>query len=185
MKFDDSDMKIAPNRMSKVFDTSEGAASAFVHEKSNGNMDKARKLGQQFAAELTAPMKGVTLFGIGAFDNKRTMAQRKVLFAYIVNRVTQDMAPNSILAQSVLSSFYESVQQRSAELYELINDSAAFSLYILAHRSSHGNPASIGRVFAQLCDRDEDPVFIRYGTELSNYFMMNCTQVTLRIQLIR
>lgn len=185
MKFDDSDMKIAPNRMSKVSDMSEGAASAFVREKSNGNMDKARKLGQQFAAEMTAPIKGITLFGIGAFDNERTMAQRKVLFAYVVNRITQDMAPNSILAQSVLSSFHESVKQQSAELYELINDSAAFSLYILAHRSNPGNPESIGRVFAQLCNREDDPVFIRYGTELSNYFMMYCTQITLRMQLIR
>ena len=185
MKFDDSDMKIAPDRISKVFDMSEGDANAFVREKSNGNMDKARKLGQQFAAELTAPMKGVTLFGIGAFDNQRTMDQRKVLFAYIVNLVTQDMAPNSILAQSVLSSFYDSVQYQSTELHELITDSAAYSLYILAHRSSPGNPEEIGKVFAQLCDRDEDPIFIHYGAELANYFMMYCTQLTLRMQIVK
>ncbi|MBE6907093.1 MAG: hypothetical protein E7476_12565 [Ruminococcaceae bacterium] len=185
MQFDDSDMKIAPERISEVFDTSEGAANAFVREKSNGNMDKARKLGQQFAAELTVPSKGATLFGVGVFDNDNTMAQRKVLFAYVVNRVVEDMAPNSIVAQSVLSSFYESVRQQSAELYDLINDSAAFSLYMLARRSAPEKSEAVGRVFAQLCDKEGNPVFIRYGAELTDYFMMYCTQIMLRMQLIR
>lgn len=185
MKFDDSDMKIASHHMNKTVDMSEGAANTFVREKSNGNTEKARRLGKQFAAELTTTRKGATLFGIGAFDNQRTMDQRKVLFAYIVNRVTNDMTPNSILSQSVLSSFYESVKQQSEELHELITDAAAFSLYILAHRSSPGNAEEIGKVFAQLCDREEDPVFIHYGAELSNYFIMYCTQLMLRMQLIK
>lgn len=185
MQFDDSDMKIAPDRISEVFDMSEGAANAFVREKSNGNMDKARKLGQQFAAELIAPSKGATLFGVGAFDNDSTMAQRKVLFAYVVNRVVEDMAPNSIVAQSILSSFYESVRQQSEKLYDLINDTAAFSLYILSHRSTPEKSEAVGRVFAQLCNKEEDPVFIRYGAELTDYFMMYCTQIMLRMQLIR
>lgn len=33
MRFDDSDIKIAPDDPSEVFDTSEGAAAAFAREK--------------------------------------------------------------------------------------------------------------------------------------------------------
>ena len=74
MRFDDSDIKIAPDDPSEVFDTSEGAAAAFAREKANGNMEKARALGVQFAAELTADERGIVYFGIGAFDSAETLS---------------------------------------------------------------------------------------------------------------
>ncbi|MEM1484087.1 hypothetical protein V6615_04300 [Oscillospiraceae bacterium PP1C4] len=186
MNYDDSDMKIVPDRPSEIFDTSEGAANAFVREKSNGNMDKARVLGTQLAIELTAESKGgATLFGVGAFDNEHTVKQRKVMFAYVVKKVIEDMAPNSIVAQSALSAFYETIQQTSPEIYELATDTAAFSLYNLSARTSPEDPCAIGNVFALLCDREDDPVFVRYGCELASYFTMYCTQVALRVQMIR
>ena len=95
---DDSDIKIVPDKPSKVFDMSEGAAYAFIREKTNGNMEKARALGKRFAGELTAGRTGVAQFGVGAFDDQDTLAQRNVLFAFIVGRVIEEMAPNSIVA---------------------------------------------------------------------------------------
>ena len=100
---DDSDIKIVPDKPSKVFDMSEGAAYAFIREKTNGNMEKARALGKRFAGELTAGRTGVAQFGVGAFDDQDTLAQRNVLFAFIVGRVIEEMAPNSIVAQSAMS----------------------------------------------------------------------------------
>ena len=132
MRFDDSDIKIAPDDPSEVFDTSEGAAAAFAREKANGNMEKARALGVQFAAELTADERGIVWFGIGAFDSAETLSQRKVLFSYLVGRVIEDMAPNSIVAQSAMSAYYDELQRVSGETYGLVSDSAALSLYILA-----------------------------------------------------
>ena len=69
MRCDDSDMKIMPERVSKVFDSAEGAAVAFAREKANGNMDKARALGLRFAQELICKEGGLTSFGVGAFDD--------------------------------------------------------------------------------------------------------------------
>lgn len=185
MNFDDSDMKIAPDRPSEIFDSSEGAANAFVREKANGNMAKAHALGKQFAAELTAENRGVTLFGVGAFDDANTLVQRKIMFAYVVNMVIEGMAPNSIVAQSAMSSFYDSVQASFPDIYRIITDSEAFSLYILSVRSSPEDPCAIGRVFARLCGKEEDPLFVRYGCELAEYFTMYCTQISLKAQLIR
>lgn len=185
MSFDDSDMKIAPERISDVFDSSEGAANAFVREKNNGNMEKARGLGKQFANELTVENKGATLFGVGAFDNENTILQRRVVFSFIVSRVVEDMAPNSMVAQSVISSFHESVRDISPEIYDSVTDSAAFSLYALAGRSLSDDAKAIGKVFARLCEREDDVLFVRYGSEIVNYFIMYCTQLVLRAQLVR
>ena len=133
---DDSDIKIVPDKPSKVFDMSEGAAYAFIREKTNGNMEKARALGKRFAGELTAGRTGVAQFGVGAFDDQDTLAQRNVLFAFIVGRVIEEMAPNSIVAQSAMSAFYETIERTSPEIYQQISDSAALSLYIFSARST-------------------------------------------------
>lgn len=187
MRFDDSDMKIVPDKPSDIFDMSEGAASAFVREKSNGNMDKAHQLGLAFAAEILNPTDAVVLFGIGQLDTELTIMQRKLMFAYIVNKVIEEMAPNSIVAQSAMAAFYDEIGGHSPEIYELITDSAAFSLYILSVRSSaeEDDPYAIGRVFAQLCEHEDDKVFINYGCELAKLFTIQCTQMVLKADMIR
>lgn len=182
---DDSDMKIVPNDPSELFDSSEGAATAFLRETQNGNMEKARKLGAQFAAELTAGDRGIVNFGVGAYDDESTLLQRSVLFAYIVNQVVEDLAPASIVAQSAMSSFYSCLQEYSPQVYERITDAAVFSMYILSVRSAPDDPCAVGNVFARLCGREGDKVFVRYGCELANYFNMYCTQLVLRMQLVR
>lgn len=185
MNFDDSDMKIVPDRPSELFDLSEGAASAFVREKNNGNMEKARALGVHLAAELSAEKQGVTLFGVGAFDNADMLLQRRVLFAYVVGRVVEEIAPNSIVAQSAMSAFYDAIQADSRETYKLLTDTAVFSLYSLSARAAPDDPCAIGRVFARLCAQENDKLFVRYGCELVEYFSMYCTQLVLRAQLVR
>lgn len=185
MYCDDSDMKIVPDDPSEIFDTSEGAANAFVREKTNGNIDKAHTLGLQLAAELTADHKGITLFGVGAFDDENTLLQRKVMYAYVVNRVIEEIAPNSVVAQSAISSFYNTVCDEAPNVYALITDAAAFSMYTLSVRSSPGDACAIGKVFAQLCNRKDDEIFVKYGCELEEYFTMYCTQLALKMQMIR
>ena len=185
MQNDDSDMKIAPDRPSELFDLSEGAASAFVREKSNGNMEKARLLGQSLAAELGREPGGLPYFGVGAFDDGKSLDQRRLLYAYVVSRVIEDTAPNSIVAQSALSAFYSQVQRETPEYYPAVTDSAALSLYILAGRSEPDDYNALGRTFARLCGREEDPVFCRYGRELALYFAVKCTQAVLRAQMVR
>ena len=186
LPFDDSDIKIAPDRPSQVFDLSEGAANAFVREKNNGNMEKARQLGELLAGELTAGTGGIPYFGVGAFDDPQSLSQRRLLYAYVVSRVIEDTAPNSIVAQSALSAFYDRIQREAPEYYEAVTDSAALSLYILAGRSNPEDYAALGRVFARLCGREEgDEVFVRYGAELAIFYSVKCTQAALRMRMVR
>lgn len=185
MHNDDSDMKIVPNDPSQLFDSSEGAATAFLRETQNGNMEKAKRLGEQFASELSAGKRGIVHFGVGAYDDETTILQRNILFAYVVNRVMEDLAPASIVAQSAVSNFHAFLQREEPDVYEKIADAAAFSMYHLTARSAPDNPDAIGQVFARLCGRESDEVFVQYGCALSHYFTMYCTQITLRIQWVR
>lgn len=185
MHSDDSDMKIAPEKLSELFDSSEGAATAFQRETQNGNMERARQLGRQLAQALTDPEKGIVLFGLGAYDDEVILSQRKLMFAYVVGKVLNDLCPNSMVAQSAMSTFDEEVCVRSKEIHDLITDSAAYSLYTLSVRSAPDDPCAIGKIFAQLCKRGEDPLFVKYGCELAGYFTSYCTDCVLASKMVR
>lgn len=182
---DDRDMKIMPDKPSKVFDLSEGAANAFAREKANGNMSKAREIGQQFADELAAGAKGVAMFAVGAYDTEDTLRHRQVLYSFIVSHVIEDMCPNSIVAQSALSAFNETVQEKLPQEAERISDTGVLSLYILAARMAPDDYYELGRVFAECCGHKDDEIYIGYGSELAAYYANYCTQVILRAQLVR
>lgn len=191
MYADDRDMKIAPEKPSRLFDSSEGAATAFIRETQNGNMEKARGIGVALADALIsadAPAsneKSPVLFGVGAFDDDFTLSQRKMMFAYVAGKVVGDLAPNSMVAQSAVSHFENKVQECSEEIYALINDTAAFSLYTLSVRSEPEDPCAIGKVFAKLCKQEDNRLFVKYGCELADYFTEYCTKVVLDANLVR
>ena len=185
MPQDDSDIKIMPDRASKVFDSAEGAATAFLRETHNGNMKKAKELGSQLAVELCGGQKGATLFGVGLLDNEQTIFQRKVLFAYLAVKVTEDLAPNSLVAQSAIAAFYDTAEKNVPEIYGHLVDPAVFSQYALASRSNTDHDLAIGRIFARLCGREDDQLFVRYGRELTGYFTMYCSQLFLKTQMVR
>lgn len=186
MPYDDSDMKIMPNDPSKLFDSSEGAAIAFLRETHNGNMEKARKLGMRLAAELLEG-DGIRVPGIAEEirSDPSTRINRKVLFACVANQVLEDIAPTSIVAQSALSAFYEEVRRLAPEIYERITDAAAFSLYILAMRSAPQDSCAIGHVFARLCGREQDETFVEYGCALAARLKEHCTEIALAVELVR
>lgn len=185
MYCDDSDIKIVPDRPSEIFDTSEGAAVAFVREKNNGNMEKARILGTRFAEALFSDDRKGIAFGIGEMDDANTIAQRKVMFTHVVGQVIEDIAPNSIVAQSALSAFYDRIQQDSAEIYDQVTETAAVTMYMLASRTTADDPQAYGGVFARLCGQEGNPLFVQYGSELANYFKLFCTHMALKIEWIR
>lgn len=185
MYADDSDMKIAPEKPGRFLDSSDGAATAFMRETHNGNMEKARGIGGALARALTAEDSSPALFGVGAFDDENTIRQRRMMFAYIADKVIEDLAPNSMVAQSAISNFENTVQQCSPEIYEIINDTAAFSLYALCARGDPDDTGALGRVFAKLCKKEDDALFVKYGCELSGYFNEYCTKVVLGAGLVR
>ena len=165
----DEDMKIANDAL-PAFDCrreSDEAAGRFIRHRENGNIQRAKELGEAFAHQMKALES--------ASGDPAVLAQKKVLFAFVVNKVIEETAPDSILAQAALSSFYQTVQEIAPGDYATISDSAAFSLYILADRGRRNrNQDTPGEVFAELCGQRGREEYCYIGQSLYNQYHLDC-----------
>ncbi|GHU81209.1 hypothetical protein FACS1894191_7910 [Clostridia bacterium] len=173
---DDDDMKIADGAVSRKRheDGADAAARQFLTQKSSGNIDKARRLGGDYAR---------TILDIGSHpelvSRESTMLEthhQLLLCAYIVNRVIAGLSPDSILAQTSLGSFYADVAAIAPHVYSHISDMAAFSLYILNERT--GNPdEEIGKIYARLSGFEGDQTKIDDGNRIYARFHAFCADM--------
>ncbi len=150
----EDDVKIAGEHFISP-STPESDAEVFLAHKRNGNMKKARRLGTQLGQKLLKNYQTATTL---------RLQQLVVLSAYTIRSCAQEYAPDSILAQTILSAFYSTLEQRPLCL-ALASDESAFSLYMLAGRSLRG--PSIGQVFAGLCGQAESDELAQDG---QNFF---------------
>lgn len=173
----DEDMKIAADHFSApredAFDA-EAAAKAYLRQKSLGNVDKARALGQRFAATLAESAGDLYREDLKDTPMLIKAHHRVVLFSYTVNKVIADLSPNSILAQTTLNVFYDELETNASELASHIRDMAAFSLYMLCDRSDGNTPEAIGRVYAQLCGEEDNPRLALEGSNLYHQYYQAC-----------
>jgi hypothetical protein len=171
----DEDIKIAgthPGAESPP-DAAELAARDFLAQKKNGNIDRARSLGETFAGCLWGLAQSLIM------DNELELTQQEIhhrllLCSYGVNRVITQYSPNSIVAQTALSRFYAEVEEKSNVLHRHVSDTAAFSLYILNERSGHNGDGAIGKIYARFIGRENDAESIRQGGEVYRAFYRTC-----------
>ena len=71
-----------------------------------------------------------------------------IAVAYAAAKVIEKHCANSVLSHAALSEFHHAVQLRSQKEYEAIQDSVAFTKYLLSER---GGKEALGAVFAELC----------------------------------
>lgn len=176
-QYNDDDIKIAPEDLSKLFERGNPVADdnidLFLRQRANGNTRRARQLGARYVSDLidcvwTRPPEDV--------EPVRFELQVKLLFAYVVHRIIEDYSPNHIVANAALSSFYEHLEEAEPEVFEEINDSAAFSLYLYLHRSGEERAQEIGRTFAGLCDAGADSDCGAIGESAYARFLGGCAQ---------
>ena len=171
----DEDMKIAsPGSFSRngASEEAELAAQKYLKLKSTGNIDKARSLGERFAAVLLQKEAAIRAGVAGGLD-PLCMHHQLVLYSYVVNRVISDLSPDPLLAQTSLNVFYEQMEEISPDLYRHISDMAAFSLYILCERGNRSQ-GGIGSVYARLCEREGDAAVREEGDSLYEKFYALC-----------
>lgn len=139
---EDADMKIAPASPTSIqeeADSTDRSVLDFVRQKNNGNVARAKQLGSQLAGVLLE--MGRQLIGCPRRN------QQLMLVSYGLNRMVEENAPNSTVAHTVLNTFYDQVQEKDAQVYQAINDSGAYTLYMLEARQGD----NVGRVCAKLC----------------------------------
>ena len=77
--------------------------------------------------------------------------QLKILFVYAMHRTVDGYSQNHILANTAIASFYELLEAKEPVFFEALCQSAAFTMYLYAHRSRQENAESVGSIFASMC----------------------------------
>lgn len=183
--YNDDDIKIAPEDLSKLFTNENPQADdnidLLMRQRANGNAAKAKNLGKQYVEDLLDCVWTKSPEDINADTFE---LQTKLLFAYVVHRIISDYSPNHIVANSALSSFYEHLEDADPKLSEQINDNAAFSLYVLLHRSGDENAEKVGKIFADVCDASEGSDCAMIGEGAYARFLSACTQRMLNAEFV-
>ena len=171
-------MKISPNNIARADKEAEKATEAqidfFLQQRDLGNMEKAQYLGDQFVEEL---LKLERTKAPDHADRAVLDHQLQLLYCYVVHRATQEMSPNSIVAQKTLSSFYERLAEVEPALFHAMNGNMSFSMYLYLSRTGEESPESIGREFAQLCGIPDSKVCRNIGASSYQKFAEMCKKM--------
>ncbi len=166
---DDSDIKIAGQETMLEEDAEDTAvAEEYLRERENGNIERARQLGRTLATELFNCDEVLNL-GYDRSESPLVLTQRRILFSFVVGRAIDELIPNSILADTAVSVFYDVIKEKPA-VYGEINDAAAISLYMLTSRAPGLDACAVGRVFAKLCGREGSRLYAKMGSGLCLFY---------------
>ncbi len=165
-------VKIFPSKPEKTDrqTPADSEADEFLTQRDNGNLQRARYLGRRYARRLLRLWR--------PWDSSEVAKQKKALFAYVVAKVEQTHSKNSILQQTTLSTFFETVRKISKNDYEIIVDSLAFTQYLLCERGS--GCINIGDVFARLCGQGDNPDMTTKGEVYYHRYVSRCTDLHRR-----
>lgn len=162
---EDTDVKIfSGSGAARIRPTEDDGAAEFVRERDNGNIDKAKQLGKMLARRL----RWLWCFG----DNTQVSDQKKVLFSYVAVKVIGRQIQSSLLGQAALGEFYRSVKIHSQRDYDKIQDSVAFTKYLLSEQKAAKN--AIGGVFAELCGQRDNNALKNKGMQLYYRYTSDC-----------
>ena len=158
MAFTDEDIKIYDGE--EPVPTGLGAedsAARYVAHRDNGNLEKTRQLGELLAQTLVGDVAR-----LGEDEFRR---QKLVLLSFLVSDELDAAFSDGILLKSAAAAFRRRVEELDPEVFAIITDSAAFSLYLLHDRRVGDDQC--GQVLAELCGREEDGALIEAGNALA------------------
>jgi len=179
---EDADMKIAPKHFSsgpESEDISEAEAEAlnYMRQKSAGNIQLARALGERYATLLMQEAKtNFDPWPEGLADSLRAH-HRMLLFSYVVHRVVADLSPNPLLTYTALNVFYSELEEKAPQLEKSTRDMASYSLYVLCERRESCTDDKIGIIYAQLCGDKDNKVLIDEGDRYFHAYYDICVQL--------
>ena len=149
------------------------AFNAVIAQRTNGNIDKARKLGETLAT-ITPTGSGDGII----VDLKDHLAPRyfapdilyqiKVLLVFACETLLQIEIPVSVVSTTAISSMYENIKLNSQGFYDNISNGAAFTFYYLAIQKDGELSDNIGEAFAMLCSVKNKEGFVKAGKTVWN-----------------
>lgn len=165
---DDNDVKIygKPDESADAGDFVE-LASFLNRQRSNGNIAKAKILGEQLAViePLSLPDINIEEFSGETGIQTDIIQQIRVLFVFIVQTALHKILISQLLSSSAVNAMYDKIIESSPAFYDGICDGAAFTFYSLSLRREKDIAKSIGGNFAMLCGKEDNISYKELGSK--------------------
>ena len=185
---DDADIKIAPKSFSsapKDEASAKDEAEEYLRQKSAGNIERARGLGERYAALVIAEASESLDSRPAKLAEELRTHHRLLLLTYVINRAVAELSPNSLLAQTTLNVFYSELEKKAPKLLsKYIQDMGSYSLYVLCERSHNCLKDEIGRIYARLCADKDNPLLIDEGNRHYRQYYAACKELHNQTQYL-
>ena len=173
MSENDVRIYVSKKEMNKNASEFSGSFDAVLRQKTNGNIDKARKLGATLAT--IAP----TDDGAGIFVNIKDhlspkffvqdiLYQIRVLLVFACETLLNMELPTELLSTTAIASMYDAMEKDMPGFYSNIANGAAFTFYYLAIQKGGDISENIGEAFAMLCAVKNKDSFVLAGKTVWN-----------------
>lgn len=166
---EDSDIKIFSTAKNDDKIDEIALIAEMEEQRSNGNIDKARKLGNHLAAvfiddeALLRDLEPV----IGDVDfPEPILFQVKILMFFAAEYCINSSLPKMILKNTAVNALYDSIRDEASKFYKEFSDGAEYSFYYLAIRKGNDIIHDIGASFSMLCGKEKDEAFTSLGEKL-------------------
>lgn len=149
-----------------------GAFDSVIVQRVNGNLDKAKKLGETLATITPTGEEGLVVkvkeHLAPRYFVQDILYQIKVLLVFACETIIQLECPGEIVSAAAIASMYEGIQKTSPGFYKNISNGAAFTFYYLAIQKGGDVSDNIGEAFAMLCSVKNKDGFIDAGKTVWN-----------------
>ena len=166
---DDRDVKIynKPGDDTGATDLLE-VAEYLNRQRRNGNIAKAKALGEALAALDPENNKGITLGDLTAHEpvfNPVTLTQIRALLVFLAQTALHNRLGIQLLSSCAVNAMYDKLIEIAPDFYESICDGAAFTFYSLSLKEEDTR-VDIGAHFAMLCGmegKEEHEEYVAIG----------------------
>lgn len=185
--FDDNDIKIAGDKPSLSISGNNFPQSSeeFQINRANGNIDKAKQLGEEIAKALVKASEKENNFIDDSDEITSLSAHRIVLLAFAATVGFEISCPGRVTANTAQNVFYDKLQQLDPVIYAHSCDSGALSFYFLAHRSGTESERRVGQTFAMICGHDGDPIYQELGEALYCWFLGEVEETANKLKFVK
>ena len=162
-------------------DQSELSAEIYLMHKENGNVQKARLLGEKLAEMVVQDLPKIE-------DNSEDWVlidHLKLLYIFVAEQIIREN-PEAILAQISLSAFREAIEKAVPGAYSAISGCSADTFYKLAYYQNEPDEVArnMGSTMAQLCGKANDWKVITIAEHLFTVFQKRCQQECKKTEFV-
>ncbi len=169
-------------KSAKATDQSEESAEAYLRHKENGNVEKARHLGQRLAEMVVEDLPHIE---DSNSEDWLLIDHLKMLYIFVAEQCIKE-CPDAILYQVSLSAFRQEIEVEVPGAYDAMSGCSADTFYQLAYyrKQQYQVAHNMGQTMAQLYGKADDWKIITIGEHLFSVFQQKCREECEKTQYI-